>query len=101
VRASLACTGGVHTPLDVVKAVMAGASTVQTVSSLLRRGPGYLRELRDGLALWLDQQNFDSLGEKLGSMSQESVSVLGVLERANYTHILQTWTDTYPEARRG
>jgi dihydroorotate dehydrogenase (fumarate) len=101
VRTTLACTGGVHTPLEVVKAVMAGASAVQTVSSLLRHGPGYLRELRDGLARWLDEQHYDSLGEMLGSMSQGRVPAPGVLERANYAHILQTWTDTHPEANRG
>ena len=93
VKASLACTGGVHTPLDVVKAVMAGASAVQTVSALLRRGPGYLTELRDGLARWLEEHNYESLGEMLGSMSLERVPFPGVLERANYAHILQTWGD--------
>ena len=42
-RASLAVTGGVHTALDAVKAVMAGAHAVQMVSALLRRGPEHLR----------------------------------------------------------
>src|SRR5262249_54367352 len=35
VRASLVATGGVHTALDAVKAVMAGAHAVQMVSALL------------------------------------------------------------------
>jgi dihydroorotate dehydrogenase (fumarate) len=35
VRASLAVTGGVHTALDTIKAVMAGAHAVQMVSALL------------------------------------------------------------------
>ncbi len=37
VRASLAVTGGVHTSLDAIKAVMAGAHAVQMVSALLKR----------------------------------------------------------------
>jgi dihydroorotate dehydrogenase (fumarate) len=101
VRASLACTGGVHTPLDAVKAVMAGASAAQTVSSLLRHGPGYLTELRDGLARWLDEHGYESLGEMLGSMSQGKAPAPGVLERANYAHILQTWTDTHASVNGG
>jgi dihydroorotate dehydrogenase (fumarate) len=36
---SLAVTGGVHTAIDAVKAVMCGASAVQTVAALLTRGP--------------------------------------------------------------
>ena len=41
-------TGGVH-PLDVVKAVMAGAQRVQMVSALLRHGPEHLRTVLDDL----------------------------------------------------
>ena len=46
VKASLAATGGVHTAVDVVKAVMAGAHAVQMVAALLQRGPEYLKEMR-------------------------------------------------------
>ena len=45
IRASLAATGGVHTAVDVVKAVMAGAHAIQMVSALLRHGPAYLRQV--------------------------------------------------------
>ena len=34
----LAVTGGVHTAIDAVKAVMAGATVVQVVSALLKNG---------------------------------------------------------------
>ena len=46
VKGSLACSGGVHTHLDAVKAVMAGAHAVQLVSVLLKHGPQYLATLR-------------------------------------------------------
>jgi len=38
VKASLAASGGVHTALDALKAVMAGAHAVQMVSALLHDG---------------------------------------------------------------
>ncbi len=53
IRASLAATGGVHTAIDVVKAVMAGAHATQMVSALLQHGPAYLRQVKDDLARWL------------------------------------------------
>ena len=37
--ASLACSGGVHTAADALKAIMAGAHAVQMVSALLKHGP--------------------------------------------------------------
>ena len=44
--ADLAVTGGVHTAIDGLKAVMAGASAVQLASALLMHGPRYLKTLR-------------------------------------------------------
>ncbi|MDO8348936.1 MAG: dihydroorotate dehydrogenase-like protein, partial [Planctomycetota bacterium] len=41
-RCSLACSGGVHTARDVIKAVMCGAHAVQLVAALLRGGAARL-----------------------------------------------------------
>jgi dihydroorotate dehydrogenase (fumarate) len=91
VRAALAATGGVHTALDAVKAVLAGAHAVQMVSALLRRGPAYLRQVRDDLARWLEEHEYDSLGQMRGSMSLERCPDPRAYERANYMKILQSW----------
>ena len=91
VRASLAATGGVHTAVDAVKAVMAGAHTVQVVAALLKRGPAYLRELQKGLADWLTEHEYESLGQMRGSMSLSHCDNPKAYERANYVKMLQTW----------
>jgi dihydroorotate dehydrogenase (fumarate) len=92
VRAALAVTGGVHTALDAVKAVMAGAHAVQMVSALLRHGPAYLGQVRDGLACWLEEHGYESLGQMRGSMSLERCPDPRAYERANYMKILQSWS---------
>ncbi|MDX9734690.1 MAG: dihydroorotate dehydrogenase-like protein, partial [Thermoanaerobaculia bacterium] len=61
VRASLAVSGGVHTHLDAVKAVMTGAHAVQVVSAILQQGPDVLRRIREGLTQWLEEHEYDSL----------------------------------------
>jgi dihydroorotate dehydrogenase (fumarate) len=91
VRASLAATGGVHTALDVVKAVMAGAHATQMVSALLRHGPGHLRQVRQELALWLEEHEFESLRQMQGSMSLLRCADPGAYLRANYIKLLQSW----------
>jgi dihydroorotate dehydrogenase (fumarate) len=91
VRASLAATGGVHTAVDAVKAVMAGAHAVQVVSALLQRGTGYLKKLREDLAQWLEEHEFESLRQMQGSMSLERCGDPRAYERANYIKILQSW----------
>jgi dihydroorotate dehydrogenase (fumarate) len=91
IRASLAVTGGVHSAVDAIKALMAGAHAVQMVSALLARGPDYLREVRQGLAQWLEEHEYQSLQEMQGSMSLLHCDNPKAYERANYIKILQSW----------
>ncbi len=91
VNASLAASGGVHTVADVVKAVMAGADAVQVVSAMLKNGPQMIRNLREGLAEWLEQHEYKDLAQMQGSMNLSHSPDPSAYERANYVHILQTW----------
>jgi dihydroorotate dehydrogenase (fumarate) len=91
VRASLAASGGVHDGRDAVKAVMAGAHAVQMVSSLLIRGPMYLSTVRDEMARWLEEHEYDSLAQARGSMNLSGCPDPAAYERANYMRILQSW----------
>jgi dihydroorotate dehydrogenase (fumarate) len=90
-KASLACSGGVHTVTDVVQSVMAGAHAVQLVSCLLKRGPSYLGTLRQELAQWLEEHEYHSLRQAQGSMNLEACPDPMVYSRANYMLLLQSW----------
>jgi len=91
VKASLAVSGGVHTVVDVIQSVMTGAHAVQIVSALLQRGPAYLAKLRQELAEWLEEHEYESLRQMQGSMNLESCPDPRVYERANYMLMLQGW----------
>ncbi len=91
VRASLAVTGGVHTALDAVRAVMAGADAVQMVSALLRHGPEWLRPVREGFRNWLIEHEYESLDQLRGSMSVGRCPDPAGFERAQYLQVLQSW----------
>lgn len=91
VRASLGATGGVHSAVDVVKAVMTGAHGVQMVSSLLQRGPNHLRYVVADLARWLEDHGYESLRQMQGSMNLLHCDNPKMYERANYVKILKSW----------
>jgi dihydroorotate dehydrogenase (fumarate) len=91
VKASLAVSGGVHTLLDVVQAVMTGAHAVQLVSCLLKRGPSHLATLKGELTQWLEEHEYHSLRQMQGSMNLEACPDPAVYERANYMLMLQSW----------
>lgn len=87
----LSASGGVHTGLDAIKAVMAGATTVQMVSVLLRQGPGHFAEVRQFFARWLEEHEYESLAQLRGSLNLRTCPEPAAFERANYLKILQSW----------
>lgn len=89
---SLACSGGVHTAQDALKAIMAGANAVQLTSALLRHGPEHLRKVLDGLTEWLTVHEYDSIQQACGSMNLKRSPDPSAYERSNYVKILQSWS---------
>jgi dihydroorotate dehydrogenase (fumarate) len=91
IRGSLAVTGGVHTATDAIKAVMTGAHAVHLVSALFRNGVQHLRTVRDQMAAWLEEHEYESLRQMQGSMNLSRCPDAKAFERANYALILQGW----------
>lgn len=87
---SLAVTGGVHTAEDAVKALACGADVVQVVSALMIHGPEALVGLRQGIADWLEEHEYDSLDQLRGSMNVARCPDPTIYERANYIHLLHS-----------
>lgn len=88
----LSLSGGVHSASDVIKGLMAGATTVQTVSGLLKRGPHRLRDLLDGVREWLAEHDYNGLDQLRGCMSHQNAPDPEAIERSNYAQILNSWT---------
>lgn len=91
IKGSIAVSGGAHGVEDIVKSIMAGADVVQVVSCLLKYGPSHIGTLVRGLAHWLEEHSYDSVGQMRGSMSLSRCPDPTVFERANYLRILQLW----------
>jgi dihydroorotate dehydrogenase (fumarate) len=89
----LAISGGVHETVDVVRAIMAGATVVQVVSTLLRVGPSRLLSLRASLERWLVEREYTSVRQLRGSMNLTACPDPSAYERANYIHLLHGWRE--------
>ena len=87
----MAASGGVHSAQDAVKAVMAGATTVQMVSALYQQGPAALTQAVKGLGQWLADHEYASLTQLRGSMSTRNCPDPKALERGNYLRVLTGW----------
>jgi dihydroorotate dehydrogenase (fumarate) len=87
-RVSLAASTGVHTAVDVVKVLLAGADVAMMTSALLRNGPDHLRPLEIQVRDWMDRHGFETLEQLRGRLSQRSVPNPAAFERANYIKTL-------------
>ena len=96
IAADFALTGGVHTALDVVKAMMAGASVAMMTSELLEHGIGQLTAILANLQEWMVEHEYDSIATMKGSMSQRAVAEPAAFERANYMKALSSFDRYLP-----
>jgi dihydroorotate dehydrogenase (fumarate) len=92
IDASLAATGGVHSTLDGVKALLSGAHAVQMVSAVLQQGSERFRIMEQGLRHWMGRKHYESIDTVRGRLSSSSFADPARFERANYLRVLQTWT---------
>ncbi len=90
-KADMALTTGVHTPEDVVKAIMAGANVVNVASVLLEQGAGKISDLTLGLRQWMDEHEYESVAQMRGALSQRHCPEPEMFERANYMKVLGSW----------
>ena len=95
VDASLAATGGAHTPEDVLKLLLAGADCVMLASSLLTKGPAHVDTLVRGVQAWMTEREYESVAQMKGSLSQQSCPDPDAFERANYMKALKSYTSEF------
>lgn len=88
---SLSASGGVHSSDDAVKALLAGAHTVQVVSAVLKHGPRFLSTLLNGLKHWVTEHGYSDIEQLRGAMNHRRCPDPSAFERANYIRILQSW----------
>lgn len=91
-RLSLAATGGVHGPEEVIKLLLVGADVVHLASCLLQHGPQRLGEILWDLERWMAEKEYASVAQLKGSMSQQHLPDPSVLARANYLHVLDSYS---------
>lgn len=95
INGSLAASTGVETAEEIVKYLLAGADVVMTTAALLRHGPAHAGVMLGDLRGWLGARGFDSLDKVRGMMSWSRVAEPGAYERANYIHLIETYSRTH------
>lgn len=95
-KADLALTSGVHTGVDLVKSVMAGANVAMVASEFVANGVDRAVEMLAEMENWMTAYEYDSVAKMRGSMSQKNVENPAAFERANYMKALQSYDNNLP-----
>lgn len=86
-----AITGGVHSAEGVLKAMMAGASVTTVTSEFLQNGIEKASSIISDLEGWMVENEYISIEQMKGSMSQQAVAMPDAFERANYMKVLSSY----------
>jgi dihydroorotate dehydrogenase (fumarate) len=88
----IAISGGIHSPEDVLKSIMAGASVAMMASALHIHGVGHIRRVLANVSDWLEKHEYGSLSEMRGCLSRRSVPDTSPYDRGNYIKTLSSYS---------
>ena len=91
INADMAITGGVHTGVDVLKCMMAGARVAMMTSALLKNGINHISKVLEEVRAWMEEHEYESIKQMQGSMARRSVADTSAFERVNYMHVLSSY----------
>jgi dihydroorotate dehydrogenase (fumarate) len=86
-----AITTGIHNYDDVLKALMAGARVTMMASELLQNGMGRIGQILSELRRWMEEHEYASVSQMIGSLSQQHITEPTAFERANYMKMLDAY----------
>ncbi len=88
IAADLAATSGIHTGIDVVKMLLVGSNVTMVCSALLKHGIFHIQNMENHLVEWMEQNEYESVEEMIGAMSQQKTTDPSAFERAQYMKAL-------------
>lgn len=83
-RCDISASTGVYTADDVVKMLLAGATTVQVVSCLYKNGIDTLKEMNDGLCAWMEKKSYESVDKFRGKLAVQPNDKASVAMRTQF-----------------
>ncbi len=86
---SLAATGGVHSAPEAIKMLLAGASVVHMCAVLLKQGPEALSTVLTDMTAWMEEKEYESVYQMMGSACQVNAIDPEAWDRMNYIKTLR------------
>jgi dihydroorotate dehydrogenase (fumarate) len=89
IKAEIALSTGIHSGVDAAKAILAGATVVQTASAIIKHGVPYVSTMLRQLEAWMTEKGYGSVADFRGKLSQRNAADPFAFERAQYVRLLR------------
>lgn len=88
IKAKVSANTGIFTGEDVVSMILAGADTVQIVSTVYKNGIGQIGTILNEVESWMKKKNYKKLDDFRGKLSHKTLKDPFTYKRAQYVDIL-------------
>ncbi|MGM0368021.1 MAG: dihydroorotate dehydrogenase-like protein [Actinomycetota bacterium] len=88
IKADICSSSGIFTGKDIVKMLLAGANTIQCVSTLYKHKIGYIKKMVSDLNNWMEEKSYSNLEDFRGKLSNKNISDPYIYQRSQYIDIL-------------
>lgn len=95
INADVCANTGIFTANDVLKMLLAGASSVQVVSAVMKNGADHIKVMLEGVERWMDARGFDYIDQFQGKLARNKIKEPFAYKRAQYVDILLKSKDFY------
>jgi len=95
INADICANTGIFTATDVIKMLLAGATSVQVVSAVMKNGADHIKVMLEGIEKWMDAKGFEYIDQFQGKLARQKVKDPFAYKRAQYVDILLRSKDFY------
>jgi dihydroorotate dehydrogenase (fumarate) len=85
-------SSGIHDSESVIKMLLAGASAVQMASAFYKNGISYLNQVLKGVEDWMKSQNYTSIADFQGKLSQKNINNPAAYSRIQFMKYYRGYT---------
>jgi dihydroorotate dehydrogenase (fumarate) len=85
---SICASRGIYSAQDVIKMILAGADTVQMVSTIYKNQPSVVADILIELNKWMEDKEYKTLDDFRGKLSRKNMKDPFAYQRAQYVDIL-------------
>ncbi len=88
IKADICSSSGIMNGHDVLKMIMAGADTVQIVSTLYKHKIPYISKILEEITSWMKSKDYTTLKDIRGKLSEKNTKDPFIYKRAQYIDLL-------------